>query len=82
MSEGWEDRFHAILAEILRVKYHVEDVAEVTGFDEDSYYSGGCETCAYTVHELTVYWIDSTGTRRVFMVEGEMSDFMYEPTTE
>jgi len=82
MAHGWEERFHAILAEILRVKYDVEDVKKVLWFDEGSYYSGGCETCGYTIHELTVGYEDSEGVKHTFMIEGEMSDFFYEPTEQ
>lgn len=80
MANGWEERFHALLAEILRVKYELPDVEKVTWFKEDSYETGVCETCAYTIHELTVGYEDFEGYGQTFNVEGTMSDFLYEPT--
>ena len=79
MANGWEERFNALLAEILRVKYELADVVKVTWFEEDSYETGGCETCSYMVHELTVGYEDSDGNRHTFNIEGTMSDFLYEP---
>lgn len=76
MAETWQDRFHAILAEILREKYDVEDAVKVTGFYESSYDMGCCETCSYTVHELDVYYLDSQGESRTHSIEGRMSDFI------
>ena len=73
-NETWKNRFHEFLAEFLREEHNIKDLVRVTNYYEESYYSGGCETCAYEVHELHIWYVDSNDERQQIQISERMED--------
>lgn len=76
MNEDRRERFYAFLAEILRNDEGLTDVKAVTGYDENSYEEGCCQTCSYTVHEVDVYYVDYDGNAQSYNLSGRLSDWL------
>jgi len=74
MAETWKDRFHEFLAEFLREEHEIEDVVRVTSYYEESYNTGGCETCSYDVHEVHIYYVDSEDVRHEVQISARMEE--------
>lgn len=59
-----------------------ERVAEITGWDEDSYESGGCETCAWTTYEVQISYLTEGGRHRTYNYDGRFTALLYELTRD
>lgn len=46
------------------------EAVEVTGYDEDTYVSGGCDTCATTEYEVGICYTTTDGLRRIHTFNG------------
>lgn len=73
-NTNWQERFHSLLADFLRESQGLTDVRNVTGFNERTYDIGQCETCSYTVHELTIYYDNLEGRPTSIDIETTMSE--------
>lgn len=50
-----------------------EDAVEVTEYDENTYESGGCETCAWTEWEVDIYYKNDKGEGKTYTFDGRFS---------
>ena len=66
----FQENFYAALERFLNI-----EGAKVTGFDEVTRYGGGCETCAYTYVEVTIFY-EVDGERKFYDYNGTFSDLI------
>lgn len=66
------------LARFLRSRDY--DVEKVTDFDEDTVWSGGCDTCGWDETSVTIYYRDSDGLSKKYYYSGKMVDLVRELT--
>ena len=54
MTESWVEGFYEALLKLVQ-RSHPE-ATKVTGWDDNSYETGGCPSCAYTEYEVDIYY--------------------------
>jgi hypothetical protein len=81
MDTNLSTEFKAALARLVKANSGDEvEVAEIVGFEDNSYRTHGCSTCdygGYTTHDVTVEYVSTDGGYHYFnWSKGNLSDLL------
>lgn len=79
MSETFKERFHAALLQY--VQQFRPEAAEVVGWEDSAYETGGCPSCSYTDYEVTIYFRDAQGKAGNYCYTGKFTHLLEELTS-
>lgn len=69
-----EDSIKGAMLNLLK-EYDI-DAVEVTYFEDSTRSGGGCDTCWYDYAVVEIRYIDSNGSRKVYVYEGAFGDLI------
>lgn len=72
---SWKDNMFEAMARLVEERTDYKGV-KVTGYEEENYRVGGCETCSYTEYEVTIYFSDDESTFNCYTYNGKFADLM------
>lgn len=70
MSDGWQERYYAAVADYLDLDGVITDIEEFTE------YGGYCDTCSYEEQKVRVYRINGEGKSEITEHYYSMADLM------
>lgn len=78
---SYKDAFYAVLLAFIRARGEAQAV-RVTGFREETYEHGGCETCSWTEIVVEISYVDTEDDPCVYKHSGTFVDLVRELTEE
>jgi hypothetical protein len=82
MTEPWVEGFYGALLKLVQ-KSHPEAI-KVTGWDDNSYETGGCPSCSYTDYEVDIYYTTDNPklkTHLTYTYNGKFTSLLEELTS-
>lgn len=71
----WRDAFKQEMTEYLRAN-HLPDLVEITGVEDTTISSGGCETCRFETAGIEVWYKDAYGYKHYQEIEIGFADLI------
>ncbi|QDK03140.1 hypothetical protein SEA_SYDNAT_58 [Mycobacterium phage SydNat] len=70
---SFQAEFNAAFKHLLEAREGIGDISEIVTVEEDTYYGGYCETCAYEEQIVRVHYIDKYGAAQSYMIWESLS---------